>query len=142
FAGAAAVLGAYVALALALLWAAHVAARRVRTTHLAALLAGLAAYLIVPALYMAAANVELLPLTGQNFPLLGLRSGADVAFVAWIAALAVVALPATAVARGAEEGDDVEREEVRRSDLRRLRVTLQVAAAGVVAATAWVLAGA
>jgi cell division protein FtsW (lipid II flippase) len=137
FAGGVAVLGAFVAFGVALLLAARVAARRVGTAHLALLLAGIAAYVAIPALYMAAANVELVPLTGQNFPLLGLRSGADVAFVAWLAALAVVALPAPPAE------DDPEREDVRRTDLRRLRTTLGavtalvgVAALGV-AASAW-----
>ncbi|AHG87925.1 cell cycle protein [Gemmatirosa kalamazoonensis] len=136
FVGGVAVLAAFVAFGLVLLLAARVAARRVETAHLALLLAGIAAYVVLPALYMAAANVELLPLTGQNFPLLGLRSGADVAFVSWLAALAVVALPA------APRDDDPEREEVRRGDLRRLRLTLGTVGALVVAAAVSVSAAA
>ncbi len=130
FAGGVAVLGAFVAFGLVLFGAAHEAARRVGTAHLALLLAGLAAYVTLPALYMAAANVSLVPLTGQNFPLLGLRSGADVAFVAWLAALAVIALPAP----GGRD-DDTEKGYVRRVDLGRLRRTI-LAVGGLIATAA------
>jgi len=80
FAGGAALLSTYLALALLLLASATVAGRAVNEVPRGILLGGLAMYVAVPALYMAAANVSLLPLTGQNLPLLGLRSGADVAF--------------------------------------------------------------
>src|SRR4030095_16315989 len=85
------------------------------------LLGGLAMYVAVPALYMAAANVSLLPLTGQNLPLLGLRSGADVAFASWTLALAVIALPrASGVARGVTE-----RAEINSRAMRRLAIILR-----------------
>ena len=101
FAGGAALLSAYLALALLLLASATIAGRAVNEVPRGILLGGLAMYVAVPALYMAAANVSLLPLTGQNLPLLGLRSGADVAFASWTLALAVIALPrASGVARG------------------------------------------
>jgi len=89
----------------------------------------------VPALYMAAANVSLLPLTGQNLPLLGLRSGADVAFASWTLALAVIALPrATGAARGVTE-----RAEINSHAMRRLAIILGAAAAMVVLIGAIVL---
>jgi hypothetical protein len=139
FAGAAALLATYLALAGTLLLAAARATRRYATVHRAILLGGLAAYLLTPALYMAAANSALLPLTGQNLPGLGLRSGADAAFVAWLLALALAALPGDA--------DDGTRDylETRASEgaLRRVRRALSatgavaVALTLVVAAAAW-----
>jgi hypothetical protein len=99
------------------------------------LLGGLAMYVAVPALYMAAANVSLLPLTGQNLPLLGLRSGADVAFASWTLALAVIALPrATGVARGVTH-----RAEINSRAMRRLAIILGAAAAVIVLAGAIVM---
>jgi cell division protein FtsW (lipid II flippase) len=100
FAGAAALLATYLALAGVLLLAAAHATRRYGTVHRAILLGGLAAYVLTPALYMAAANASLLPLTGQNLPGLGLRSGADAAFVAWLVALALARAPRDAEATG------------------------------------------
>ncbi|MDF1504789.1 hypothetical protein PYV61_17660, partial [Roseisolibacter sp. H3M3-2] len=138
FAGAAAVLATYLALAGALLLAAAHATRRYATVHRAILLGGLAAYVLTPALYMAAANASLLPLTGQNLPGLGLRSGADAAFVAWLVALALAALPG--------DGDDASRDyvETRASAgaLRRARRALATTAALAVALTALVGAAA
>lgn len=104
FAGGSALLSVYLALALLLLASAMIAGRSVNEVPRGILLGGLAMYVAVPALYMAAANVSLLPLTGQNLPLLGLRSGADVAFASWTLALAIVALPrAGGAARGVTE---------------------------------------
>jgi cell division protein FtsW (lipid II flippase) len=128
FAGGAALLAAYLALALLLLASATVAGRAVNEVPRGILLGGLAMYIAVPALYMAAANVSLLPLTGQNLPLLGLRSGADVAFASWTLALAVIALPrAAGVARGVTE-----RADVNSRAMRRLSIILGAAAAMVV----------
>ncbi|MGZ8471388.1 MAG: hypothetical protein ACXW61_16525, partial [Gemmatirosa sp.] len=131
FAGAAALLLTYLALAGVLLLAAAHATRRYSTVHRAILLGGLAAYVLMPALYMAAANASLLPLTGQNLPGLGLRSGADAAFVAWLVALALAALPT--------EGDDAPRDyiETRASEgaLRRVRRALTASAAVAVSLT-------
>ncbi|GLC25823.1 hypothetical protein rosag_23360 [Roseisolibacter agri] len=137
FAGALALLLTYLALAGTLLLAAAHATRRYSTVHRAILLGGLAAYVLMPALYMAAANASLLPLTGQNLPGLGLRSGADAAFVAWLVALALAALPTAA--------DDAPRDylETRASEgaLRRVRRAL-LASAGVAVALTMVVGAA
>jgi cell division protein FtsW (lipid II flippase) len=128
FAGGAALLSVYLALALLLLASAMIAGRAVNEVPRGILLGGLAMYVAVPALYMAAANVSLLPLTGQNLPLLGLRSGADVAFASWTLALAVIALPrAAGVARGVTE-----RAELNSRAMRRLAMILGAVAAMVV----------
>ncbi len=128
FVGGAVLLTAYLALALLLLGSATIAGRAVNEVPRGILLGGLAMYVAVPALYMAAANVSLLPLTGQNLPLLGLRSGADVAFASWTLALAVIALPrATGVARGVTE-----RAEINSRAMRRLAIILGAVAAMVV----------
>jgi cell division protein FtsW (lipid II flippase) len=128
FAGGAALLSVYLALALLLLGSATIAGRAVNEVPRGILLGGLAMYVAVPALYMAAANVSLLPLTGQNLPLLGLRSGADVAFASWTLALAVIALPrAVGVARGVTE-----RAELNSRAMRRLSIILGAVAAMVV----------
>jgi len=135
FAGGAALLSVYLALALLLLASAMIAGRAVNEVPRGILLGGLAMYVAVPALYMAAANVSLLPLTGQNLPLLGLRSGADVAFASWTLALAVIALPrATGPARGVTE-----RAEINSHAMRRLAIILGAAAAMVVLIGAVVL---
>jgi cell division protein FtsW (lipid II flippase) len=128
FAGGAALLSVYLALALLLLASAMIAGRAVNEVPRGILLGGLAMYVAVPALYMAAANVSLLPLTGQNLPLLGLRSGADVAFASWTLALSVIALPrAAGVARGVTE-----RAELNSLAMRRLAIILGAVAAMVV----------
>jgi cell division protein FtsW (lipid II flippase) len=128
FAGGAALLSVYLALALLLLASATIAGRAVNEVPRGILLGGLAMYVAVPALYMAAANVSLLPLTGQNLPLLGLRSGADVAFASWTLALAVIALPrAAGAARGVTE-----RAELNSRAMRRLAIILGAVAAMVV----------
>jgi len=128
FAGGATLLSVYLALALLLLASAMIAGRAVNEVPRGILLGGLAMYVAVPALYMAAANVSLLPLTGQNLPLLGLRSGADVAFASWTLALGVIALPrATGAARGVTE-----RAELNSRAMRRLAIILGAVAAMVV----------
>ena len=120
FAGGATLLAIYLTLALVLLAGATIAGRAVNEVPRGILLGGLAMYVAVPALYMAAANVSLLPLTGQNLPLLGLRSGADVAFGSWTLALAVIALPSAAgAARGVTE-----RAELNSRAMRRLAIIL------------------
>ena len=128
FVGGAVLLSVYLALALLLLASATIAGRAVNEVPRGILLGGLAMYVAVPALYMAAANVSLLPLTGQNLPLLGLRSGADVAFVSWTLALALIALPSIAgAARGVTE-----RAEINSRAMRRLSIILGAVAAMVV----------
>jgi hypothetical protein len=120
FAGGATLLAIYLSLALLLLASATIAGRAVNEVPRGILLGGLAMYVAVPALYMAAANVSLLPLTGQNLPLLGLRSGADVAFASWTLALAIIALPrASGAARGVTE-----RAELNSRAMRRLGIIL------------------
>ena len=134
FAGGGLLLASYLALALLLLGSAMIAGRSVTEVPRGILLGGLAMYVAVPALYMAAANVSLLPLTGQNLPLLGLRSGADVAFASWTLALAVIALPrAGGPARGVTE-----RAELNSGAMRRLAVILGAVAALLVLAGAFV----
>lgn len=124
FVGGVMLLAVYLALAVLLLASASVAGRSVNEVPRGILLGGLAMYVAVPALYMAAANVSLLPLTGQNLPLLGLRSGADVAFASWTFALAVIALPrAAGAARGVTE-----RAELNGRAMRRLAIILGVVA--------------
>ena len=130
FVGGAVLLSVYLGLALLLLGSATIAGRAVNEVPRGILLGGLAMYVAVPALYMAAANVSLLPLTGQNLPLLGLRSGADVAFASWTLALAVIALPrATGAARGVTE-----RAELNSRAMRRLAIILGAVAALLVVA--------
>ena len=135
FAGGAVLLSVYLTLALLLLGSATIAGRAVNEVPRGILLGGLALYVAVPAVYMAAANVSLLPLTGQNLPLLGLRSGADVAFASWTLALAVIALPrAAGVARGVTH-----RAEINSRAMRRLAMILGAAAALIVLAGAIVM---
>jgi len=125
FVGGALLLATYLGLALLLLGSAMIAGRSVNEVPRGILLGGLAMYVAVPALYMAAANVSLLPLTGQNLPLLGLRSGADVAFASWTLGLAVIALPrAAGAARGVTE-----RAELNSRAMRRLGIILGAVAA-------------
>jgi len=91
--GGAAVLLCYLSIALALLYGAWRACARLHSSPRALLLVGIAAFVAVPALYIAGANGLLLPLTGQNMPMLGLLSSADVALACWLAAVGLVALP-------------------------------------------------
>ncbi len=63
-------------------------------------------FLTIPAVYVAASNLGLVPLTGQNMPFLGLNSWADVVLVCGLAtgmvlALATCEIPATASTREA-----------------------------------------
>jgi hypothetical protein len=139
FAGGAALLAVYLSLALLLLGGARIAGRSVHELPRGVLLAGLATYIALPALYMSAANVSLLPLTGQNMPLLGLRSGADVAFGAWLLALAVVAQPRLdGAGRGTEERREINRRGMRRLERILIAVgVVLVAASGVVFRALW-----
>ncbi|NNL66780.1 MAG: hypothetical protein HKP30_11090 [Myxococcales bacterium] len=50
-----------------------------------ALVIGGVTWLTLPAAYVAASNLALVPLTGQNMPFLGLNSWADVVLVAGLA---------------------------------------------------------
>lgn len=84
--GGLAVLAAYAALvcvALAFLWAVWRAPpwrTRPNDTATAVLVGGIL-MLTIPAAYVAASNLSLVPLTGQNMPFLGLNAWSDVAFV-------------------------------------------------------------
>jgi hypothetical protein len=100
--GGALVIITYLALILFLLGAASYGCGQRAYIPRALLLAGLAAFLAVPTLYMAAANASLLPLTGQNIPGLGLLSPADVALFALIAALGVTGLPGADTSRAGQ----------------------------------------
>src|SRR6185369_6268310 len=131
FVGGGALIGLYLALAVLLLAGAFIAGRAFVEVPRALLLTACAALLLVPAYYMIAANVGSLALTGQNLPLLGLRSGADVALFCWITALAIGAFP---IADRAAVRDP-QRDDEYMAPMRRLRGTI----AGI-ATTAAVLA--
>jgi hypothetical protein len=133
FMGGAALVGVYLGLALILLAAAVISGRAFVEVPRALLLTACAALILVPAFYMVAANVGALALTGQNLPLLGLRSGADVALFCWIVTLAVAALPAADRA-GVR---DPQRDDEYMAPMRRLRATV----AGIGTASAIVAAG-
>jgi hypothetical protein len=120
FLGGAALVGVYLGLALIMLAAAVVAGRAFVEVPRALLLTACAALLLVPAYYMVAANVGSLALTGQNLPLLGLRSGADVALFCWIIALAIAALPTA----DRDAARDPQRDDEYMAPMRRLRATV------------------
>jgi cell division protein FtsW (lipid II flippase) len=136
FAGGAAVIGIYLTLAVVLLAGAVVAGRAFVEVPRALLLTSCAALLLVPAYYMIGANVGSLALTGQNLPLLGLRSGADVALFCWIVALAIAAFPAA----DREAARDPQRDDEYMAPMRRLRATvagIAVASFVLAAALTW-----
>jgi hypothetical protein len=133
FVGGAALIGVYFALAIVLLAGAVIAGRAFVEVPRAVLLTACAALLLVPAYYMIAANVGSLALTGQNLPLLGLRSGADVALFCWIVALAIGAFPLA----DRESVRDPQRDDEYTAPMRRLRATV-----GGIAMASFVLAAA
>ena len=133
FVGGAALIGLYLALAVLLLAGAFITGRAFVEVPRALLLTACAALLLVPAYYMIAANVGSLALTGQNLPLLGLRSGADVALFCWITALAIGAFP---IADRAAVRDP-QRDDEYMAPMRRLRGTIAgIATAAAVLAVA------
>ncbi len=89
FLGGLAVLAAYIVMAvvpLAVLWSIHRAppdASRPDDTAVAVLVGGIL-LITVPAVYVAASNLAMVPLTGQNMPFLGLNAWSDVTFVGGI----------------------------------------------------------
>ena len=89
FLGGLAVLAAYIVMAivpLAVLWSIHrapPAANRPDDTAVAVLVGGIL-LITVPAVYVAASNLAMVPLTGQNMPFLGLNAWSDVTFVGGI----------------------------------------------------------
>jgi hypothetical protein len=126
------VLATYLLLILLLLGSAATGCAQRSYIPRALLLAGLAAFLAVPTLYMAAANASLLPLTGQNIPGLGLLSPADVGFIALISALAVTALPR---ADTSKTGQSLAVE----SRVRRIRRALTASAVAFTGLAAWLV---
>jgi hypothetical protein len=50
--------------------------------------------LVLPAIYVAASNLALVPLTGQNMPFLGLNSWADVVLVSGLSTGVIFGLAA------------------------------------------------
>ena len=89
FLGGLAVLAAYIVMAivpLAVLWSIHRTppdAQRPDDTAMAVLVGGVL-LITIPAMYVAASNLAMVPLTGQNMPFLGLNAWSDVAFVGGI----------------------------------------------------------
>jgi hypothetical protein len=89
FLGGLAVLAAYIVMAivpLVVLWSIHRAppdANRPDDTAIAVLVGGIL-LITVPAAYVAASNLAMVPLTGQNMPFLGLNAWSDVTFVGGI----------------------------------------------------------
>ena len=89
FLGGLAVLAAYIVMAivpLAVLWSIHRAppdTNRPDDTAVAVLVGGIL-LITVPAVYVAASNLAMVPLTGQNMPFLGLNAWSDVTFVGGI----------------------------------------------------------
>jgi cell division protein FtsW (lipid II flippase) len=57
-----------------------------------AVVVGGALMLTIPAAYVAASNLGIVPLTGQNMPFLGLNAWSDVSFVGAMVSAMVVAL--------------------------------------------------
>ncbi len=94
--GGLAVLLVYLALlVVAAVWILRVRAHVQETSEGRAVLAitvGGALWLTMPAVYVAASNLGLVPLTGQNMPFLGLNSWADVVLVSGLATGMVLAL--------------------------------------------------
>ncbi|MGH7470534.1 MAG: hypothetical protein ACRENP_21525 [Longimicrobiales bacterium] len=131
--GGALVLAAYLVLIVFLLYAAAFGCAQRTFIPRALLLAGLAAFLAVPTLYMVAANASLLPLTGQNVPGLGLLSPADVALIALLGALAVTALPR-------EDANRVGASLAVESRVRRIRNALGMTALAFTGLTLWLCA--
>src|SRR4029079_13133733 len=115
---------------------AFIAGRAFVEVPRALLLTACAALLLVPAYYMIAANVGSLALTGQNLPLLGLRSGADVALFCWITALAIRAFPLA----DRDAARDPQRDDEYMAPMRPLRATvggIAIASFVVAAALLW-----
>lgn len=89
FLGGLAVLAAYIVMAmvpLVVLWSIYRASpdvNRPDDTAIAVLVGGIL-LITVPAVYVAASNLAMVPLTGQNMPFLGLNAWSDVTFVGGI----------------------------------------------------------
>jgi len=92
------VLLAYLALLVVVgtwIWRVHQTVQDTRTgLAVLAMTVGGVFWLVLPALYVAASNLALVPLTGQNMPFLGLNSWADVVLVSGLATGIVFGLAA------------------------------------------------
>jgi hypothetical protein len=108
FLGGLAVLAAYIVMAivpLVVLWSIHrVPPEGTRPDDTAiAVLVGGTLLITVPAVYVAASNLAMVPLTGQNMPFLGLNAWSDVMFVGGIvSAILAVLLDTSLVADNRE----------------------------------------
>lgn len=97
FLGGIAVLAAYIVMAivpLAVLWAIYRSppqTDRPDDTAIAVLVGG-TLLITIPAVYVAASNLAMVPLTGQNMPFLGLNAWSDVTFVGGIITAILVVL--------------------------------------------------
>ena len=108
FLGGLAVLAAYIVMAivpLAVLWSVHRSppeADRPDDTAIAVLVGGIL-LITVPAAYVAASNLAMVPLTGQNMPFLGLNAWSDVTFVGGIVTAILAVLLDTSLVTGNRE---------------------------------------
>ncbi len=108
FLGGLAVLAAYIVMAivpLAVLWSIYRApphANRPDDTAVAVLVGGIL-LITVPAVYVAASNLAMVPLTGQNMPFLGLNAWSDVTFVGGIITAILAVLLDTSLITGNRE---------------------------------------
>jgi hypothetical protein len=101
-------LAAYIVMAivpLAVLWSIYRAppdANRPDDTAVAVLVGGIL-LITVPAVYVAASNLAMVPLTGQNMPFLGLNAWSDVTFVGGIITAILAVLLDTSLVTGSRE---------------------------------------
>jgi cell division protein FtsW (lipid II flippase) len=108
FLGGLAVLAAYIVMAivpLAVLWSIHRAppvTTRTDDTAVAVLVGGIL-LITIPAVYVAASNLAMVPLTGQNIPFLGLNAWSDVAFVGGIVSAILAVLLDTSLVTDTRE---------------------------------------
>jgi hypothetical protein len=108
FLGGLAVLAAYIVMAvvpLAVLWSIYRAppgAQRPDDTAVAVLVGGIL-LITIPAFYVAASNLAMVPLTGQNMPFLGLNAWSDVTFVGGIVTAILAVLLDTSLVTDSRE---------------------------------------
>jgi uncharacterized membrane protein len=90
---------------LVVLWSIHRAppdANRPDDTAIAVLVGGIL-LITVPAAYVAASNLAMVPLTGQNMPFLGLNAWSDVTFVGGIVTAILAVLLDTSLVTDSRE---------------------------------------
>jgi hypothetical protein len=108
FLGGLVVLAAYIVMAivpLAVLWSIYRTqpdAQRPDDTGIAVLVGGIL-LITIPAVYVAASNLAMVPLTGQNMPFLGLNAWSDVTFVGGIVTAMLAVLLDTSLVSDSEE---------------------------------------